>query len=147
MMVLNFSHPLTGQQLRDIEAATSRCVDEVRDVPAQFNEQYLFPDQAIALADACDLTPADWQTEPMLIVPPAFNFIAVTLLAELHGRMGYFPPVVRLRRRQGDGPPSYEVAEVINLQSVRDVARGKRRRKTSLADAIADADIVRLLPD
>ena len=31
------------------------------------------------------------------VVPPALNFITAVLLAELHGRMGYFPAIVRLR--------------------------------------------------
>lgn len=30
-------------------------------------------------------------------VGEALNFIAAALVAELHGRMGYFPPVVRTR--------------------------------------------------
>jgi len=48
------------------------------------------------------------------------------LLAELHGRCGYFPPCIRLRPAQGPVPPQYEVAEVLNLQAVRDAARQKR---------------------
>jgi hypothetical protein len=40
--------------------------------------------------------------------------------------MGYFPPIVRLKPVAGALPPRYEVAEVINLQGVRDTARKKR---------------------
>ena len=47
-------------------------------------------------------------------------------LAELHGRMGYYPPVVRLRPVPDSLPPRYEVAEILNLQAVRDDARRKR---------------------
>jgi hypothetical protein len=80
----------------------------------------------VALVDSVDLAPSDWQTQPLLVVPPSLNFIAVTLLAELHGRMGYFPPVVRLRPVAGSTPTRYEVAEIINLQQVRDEARSRR---------------------
>ena len=66
------------------------------------------------------------QTEPVLVNLPSLNFIAALLLAELHGRMGYFPPVLRLRPEPGSLPPQYEVAEILNLQSVRDGARRKR---------------------
>lgn len=63
---------------------------------------------------------------PLLVVPPALNFAAFALLAELHGRMGYFPTVVRLRPVSGTTPPRFEVAEVINLQAIRDSARKRR---------------------
>lgn len=58
---------------------------------------------------------------------PSLNFIAAVLLAELHGRMGYFPTIVRLRPVADATPRRFEVAELIDLQSVRDVARIKRR--------------------
>jgi hypothetical protein len=45
-------------------------------VPAQFDTQAEFAPQAVALAEACGLTPAEWQTAPLLLVPPALNFIA-----------------------------------------------------------------------
>jgi hypothetical protein len=79
-----------------------------------------------ALAGACGLTAQEWQTRPLLVVPPALNFIAVALLAELHGRMGYFPSCLRMRPVAGARPPRYEVAEVLDLQAVRDAARAKR---------------------
>ncbi len=71
------------------------------------------------------LSPEELQTAPVLINPPSLNFITAVLLAELHGRMGYFPPVVRLRPAAGL-PPRYEVAEILNLQAIRDAARRTR---------------------
>lgn len=127
MMILNFSHPLTGEQLEQIEALTRSKVVEVRDVQSQFDTDRPFVPQVEELVEACGLTPEEWQTLPILVVPPALNFIAVTLLADLHGRMGYFPPVVRIKPVRGAVPPRYEVAEVINLQEVRDKARTKRQ--------------------
>jgi len=127
MILLNFTHPLTGEQVRQIEAITGQAVAEVRDVPAQFDPQQPFAPQAQALVEACRLTPAEWQTQPILVNPPSLNVIAAVLLAELHGRMGYFPPVIRLRPVAGSTPPRYEVAEVINLQEVRDQARRRRQ--------------------
>ncbi len=126
MFLLNFSHPLTPDQISQVEDITGESVAEVRHVPAQFDHDRPFAPQAVTLADACALSPAEWQTTPLLVVPPALNFIAVTLLAELHGRMGYFPTCVRLRPVAGSRPPRYEVAEVLDLQTVRDTARQKR---------------------
>ena len=127
MILLNFSHPLTDEQVKEIEAITGQKVAEVRSEMPQFNHQQPFVPQAEALAEACQLTPQEWQTTPLLVVPPALNFIAVVLLAELHGRMGYFPPVVRLRPLEGRTPTRYQVAEVVNLQQVRDDARTRRQ--------------------
>ncbi len=126
MILLNFTHPLTPDQVRQVEALTGEEVAEVRHVPAQFDTEEFFAPQVVALAEGCGLSPEEWQTRPILVVPPALNFIAVALLAELHGRMGYFPPVVRTRPVAGSVPPRYEVAEVLNLQAIRDEARKRR---------------------
>ena len=66
------------------------------------------------------------QSRALLVNPPALNFVAVALLTELHGRMGYFPPIIRLRPASGSLPPLFEVAEVLKLQAVRNVAGRKR---------------------
>jgi hypothetical protein len=126
MLLLNFSHPLTADHLAQLEALAGQPVARVLDAPAQFDVAASFVTQVVALVDGIGLSPAEWQTSPILVNPPALNVIAVTLLAELHGRMGYFPPVVRLRIVEGSLPPQFEAAEIINLQAVRDQARGKR---------------------
>ena len=127
MILLNFSHPLTDEHLAQIEALTGQKVAEVRGEMAQFDHWAPFAEQVRALADRVGLSSEEWQTTPLLVVSPSLNFIAVTLLAELHGRMGYFPPVVRLRPVEGSTPTRYEVAEVVNLQQVRDDARTRRQ--------------------
>ena len=126
MIILNFTHPLTAEHLARIEALTGQQTARIIDAPAQFDQAQDFVPQIEALADACGLTPAEWQTVPLLVVPPALNFIAVTLLAELHGRMGYFPSCVRMRPIAGVVPPRYEVAEILALQEVRERARTRR---------------------
>jgi hypothetical protein len=40
--------------------------------------------------------------------------------------MGYFPATLRLRPVAETTPPQFEVAEIINLQAVRDRARQMR---------------------
>lgn len=126
MILINFSHPLTPDQLRAIEQQTAAQVERVLDAPAQFDHARPFAEQVTALVDSLDLTPAEWQQAQIIVVPPSLAVIAATLLAELHGRMGYFPPVVRLRPVEGALPPRFEVAEIINLQVVRDAARRSR---------------------
>lgn len=126
MLILNFSHPLTDDQKNQIETLISRPIDEIRDIPAQIDHHQPFAPQIEALIEVCDLTPQEWQSTPLLVVPPALNFIAVALLAELHGLMGYFPDCVRLRPVEGARPPRFEVAEILNLQAFREAGRGRR---------------------
>lgn len=126
MLLLNFSHPLTPDHLRQIEALTGQTVERVIEVHSQIDPQQSLAPQVTALVDQTCLSPAEWQTLPLLVNPPSLNFIAIVLLAELHGRCGYFPAHLRLRPVQGSLPPQYEVAEVLDLQALRDLARRKR---------------------
>jgi len=126
MILLNFSHPLTPDHLAQVESLTGQQIERVIEIPAQIDPQQPLVPQVVALADECGLSPTEWQTLPLLVNPPSLNFIAVALLAELHGRCGYFPAHLRMRPVQGSVPPQYEVAEVMDLQAVRDVARRRR---------------------
>jgi len=126
MILLNFSHPLTDAQQAQIEALTDETITQIITVPVHFDTTQPFRPQLEALMATVPLTPTQWQTEPVLVNLPALNFIAALLLAELHGRMGYFPPVIRTRPVPDALPPRYEVAEILNLQAVRDAARARR---------------------
>ena len=126
MILLNFSHPLTAEHLQQIEALAGQKVEQVIEIPSQIDPQQPLVPQVIALADQVGLSATEWQTLPLLVNPPSLNFIAVTLLAELHGRCGYFPAHLRMRPVQGSIPPRYEVAEVVDLQAVREKARRRR---------------------
>ena len=126
MILLNFSHPLSPGELARLETLTGQPIERVVEVKTQIDTQANLVPQVVALADACKLSPEQWQTAPLLVLPPSLNFVAVTLLAELHGRMGYFPAHLRMRPVPDALPPRYEVAELINLQAVRDEARKKR---------------------
>ncbi len=77
-------------------------------------------------APKADGTGQDWQTAPLLVSLPELSTIAAAVLAELHGRMGYFPPVIRRRRIGGSPRVVFEVAEIVNLQELREEARLRR---------------------
>jgi len=127
MIIVNFTHPLTDAQLAQIAALTKAEPARVIQAMAQFDDQQPYAAQAADLVAQVDLSPEEWQTTPILVVPPALNFIAALVLAELHGRMGYFPAVVRLRPVPDAVPRRYEVAEILDLQGVRDAARHARK--------------------
>lgn len=126
MILLNFSHPLTPEQLQQAESHAGQPIEKVIELPVQFNNDEPFLPQLAALTADMPLSNQELQTLAILVNLPSLNFICALLLAELHGRMGYFPPVLRLRPAAGSLPPRYEVAEVLNLQAVRDQARKKR---------------------
>ncbi len=126
MLILNFSHPLTDTQKQQIEIITGNPIAEIRTVPSQMDDTQPFAPQIAQKVAAIDLTPQEWQSTPILIVPPALNFSAAVLLAHLHGLMGYFPPIVRTRPVPDSLPPRFEVAEIINLQHIRQKARQSR---------------------
>lgn len=126
MLLLNFSHPLTPPQRARLEEITAQEISRVIEVKTQIDTANALAPQIVALADACALSPEEWQSQPILVVPPSLNFVAVALYAELHGRMGYFPAMVRTRPVADALPPQYEIAEIVNLQAMREQARKTR---------------------
>lgn len=128
MLLLNFSHPLTSQHLTRIAELTGQ-EPAVIEVPTQLDHERPFAEQVVELVDHIGLSSVEWQTTPLIVNPPGYALAAVALLAELHGRIGHFPSVLRLRPVSGSNPPHFEVAEIINLQAVRDRARQQRLRK------------------
>jgi len=69
--------------------------------------------------------PTSRKPHALLINPPGYAPVAFVLLAELHGRIGHFPSLMRLRPKSGP-VTTYEVAELLNLQAVRDASRTRR---------------------
>jgi len=125
MLILNFTHPLTSEHTAQIAAFAGTAIDGVRAIPVQIDQAQPLAAQIRALVDAVELTSEEWQTRPLLINPPGYAPAAFVLLAELHGRIGHFPALIRLRPKAGP-VPAYEVAELLNLQAVREAARTRR---------------------
>src|SRR4051812_39589982 len=97
MIVVNFSHSLTGEHLEALQQRTGHEVTRVIDRPAAFDHGAPFADQARALVDAVGLSRPEWESEALLVNLPSLSPIAALVLAELHGRMGHFPSVIRMR--------------------------------------------------
>jgi hypothetical protein len=125
MLILNFTHPLTNDQQSQIETLANTSIEEVRTIRVQINQEDPLEPQITAIVDAAGLSSEEWQTRPLLINPPGYAPAAFLLLAELHGRIGHFPSLIRLRPKPGP-VTSYEVAELLNLQSIREAARRRR---------------------
>jgi hypothetical protein len=125
MFILNFSHPLTDEQLAHIGKLANAPIDDIRTTPVQIDQTQALEAQVRAIVDSVGLSSEEWQTRQLLINPPGYAPAAFVLLAELHGRIGHFPTLVRLRPRPGP-VTTYEVAELLNLQTIREEARTHR---------------------
>lgn len=126
MIVVNFSHPLSEEQQRRIEALTGQTIDAVYDIPCQLDQDKAFAPQIAGIIDAVPVLAEDWQTNSVLVNLPGLHNAAALVVAELHGRMGHFPACVRIRPVAGSVPTQFEVAEIINLEAVRREARTRR---------------------
>src|SRR6266487_1427043 len=125
MLILNFTHPLTPEQRAQIETLAHTSIEEIRTIPVQIDQTEPLEPQITTIVDAVGLSSEEWQTRSLLINPPGYAPAAFVLLAELHGRIGHFPTLIRLRPKPGP-VPSYEVAELLNLQTIREEARKRR---------------------
>jgi hypothetical protein len=126
MLVLNFTHPFTTEQKTQIEALADTHLEDIRTIPVQIDQNEPLVPQIVALVDAVGLSSEEWQTRQLLINPPGFAPAAFVLLAELHGRIGHFPALIRIRPKTGP-VTTYEVAELLNLQAIREQARYRRQ--------------------
>lgn len=125
MILINFSHPFTDEQRKQVED-TMLMPMTIVDVRCQLDVGEPFADQVMALVDEISLSANEWQTEPIAVNLPALSTAATLLLAELHGRMGYYPPVVRLKQVDGSVPPRWELAEILDINNQRNEARKRR---------------------
>lgn len=126
MLILNFSHPLSESQRQQIAEFAQDVEPAVQDIQVQINFTRPLPPQIAAIADAVSMTPREWQTTPFLVNVPGQALVAALLIAELHGRCGYFPPCLVLVRQGNANPPVFEVIGIADLQDQRDAARQRR---------------------
>ncbi len=125
MLILNFAHPLTKEQCTQIETLAQKTIAEVRAIVVQIDQEAPLGPQISRIVDTTGLSAQEWQTWPLLINPPGYAPAAFVLLAELHGRMGHFPTLMRLCPRYG-ATTTYDVTELLNLQSIRETSRTHR---------------------
>lgn len=123
IIILNFSHPLTEQQIKEMGKLLKKTVADVIHIPTVMNESQPFRPQLCDLINAAKVSSEGLQRGDYIINLPGFAPAAAVLIAELHGRMGHFPTIIRMKKVEGSLPPSFNVEEIINLQAIRDEGR------------------------
>ena len=119
-IIINFStHPLTDRHKEQIRRLGFGSVKQFIEVPVQLDNNRVFNEQVNEIVKSVNLTLHQWQTEPILLSLPGFSPAAGLILAQLHGMMGHFPSIMRMKPAGG----GFEVGEIINLHEVREDAR------------------------
>jgi len=84
-------------QQSQVEMISGQKLTQIIHAKVQFDTEKPFWHQINNVVSKIPLSFEEYQTQPILIIPPSLNTIALVLMAELHGRMGYFPPVLRMK--------------------------------------------------
>ena len=129
LVLLNFGHPLAVSQHAQLEALVGRSIAERR-VSAHIDREVPLAQAARALTRQVPLSSTEWQSQPLAVILPGLSVLAACLLAEIHGRSGHFPTIVNLRPAPDPAlaVTVFEVAELVNLQAIRDDSRSIRER-------------------
>ena len=122
ILVLNFARPLTAQQQTQIEELSSTTIENIINIPTLINEEERLEPQIANLIEAVDQSIHDWHKRDILVNPPGYAPAAILLLAEIHGRIGHFPTIIRMRPNH-TSITTYEIIELLNPQTIRDAAR------------------------
>ena len=69
MILLNFSHPFTIEQLQELEKLTGSKIDRVVEIVAQIDPRQPIAPQESAMADRVGLTTEEWQAAHLLVNP------------------------------------------------------------------------------
>lgn len=122
LRLLNFGRELTAMQQQQIEQRLGERVHEVIALATRFDDERPYGPQCIALLDHLGWSKQEWETHPLLLIPPGFAPAALTLISLIHGRRGHFPAMVRIRPETAGLQTTYVLSEIVNLQALRHAA-------------------------
>lgn len=122
--VINFGHALTDEQIKELEALGYRIGIPNLGASFHLDDHAPFGPQVERILDSFGYSKAEWErvSNTTLFVLPTHAEIAGIFLAQLHGRMGHFPRIIR-RTRGTDG--GFHVVEVVDLQQLRNEQRAR----------------------
>lgn len=129
VIVINLSgHSLTDLQRKQLEREV--YIEEVIELPVHFDAYQDLGTQVAKVLENIGLAVEEWSERNIYLVLPGIAPGAAALLATIHGLRGGFPKVVWIYQKPHD-TTQYEVAQIINLQALRDTAREVRANRGS----------------
>jgi len=119
--LLNFSHPFTREQLATIADDYGIRIEDITVIscPVQIDMNVSLKSQVEAIISKIGFSPDEWQTQHIIMNPPALSNVALVTVAELHGRIGHYPHMIRIVANHSGTITTFDIAEIINLDIVR----------------------------
>lgn len=128
MQILNFAHPFTPTMLEQTAKLLSIPTEQITEhrVTVQIDRSQPITLEMSRIVDSLGFSSETWQTQAFVVNLPGLAIAAGVLIAEIHGRTGFFPSVLTITPVPESVTPVFRVTEVIALQTVRDLARERR---------------------
>jgi hypothetical protein len=127
--ILNFGHPLADRVLTLLAPSRQVRVSLQLDMDNESTPPQVVRAVSKALQEAKASGAVLDGTEPVAVVLPGVTEAAAIVLAELHGRLGTFPQVLALRRREDRTYGLFQNSVrfgVVDLERLRQEARERR---------------------
>jgi len=123
VIVINFSgHPLTTIQQKQLRDRFGFHIEELIELPVHFDTQEDLKPQVKKWIEEVGLAPEEWSEENIILILSGLAPVAAAILATIHGLRGGFPRIMVIYQAPNDRT-QYEVAQVVDLQALRDMGR------------------------
>ncbi|AZK60368.1 hypothetical protein Daudx_1836 [Candidatus Desulforudis audaxviator] len=123
VIAINFSsHPLTSFQQEQLRERFHVHIEELIELPVHFLAQEDLKPQAKKWIEEVGLALEEWSEKNIVLILPGLAPGAATILAAIHGLRGGFPKILWVYQAPNDRT-QYEVAQVVDLQALRDMGR------------------------
>lgn len=125
MTILNLASQLSSDDVSAVAALSGRKPRRVVNVVPNFVESEPLGPQVRELLDGLGFSSADWEKQSIILNLPPDPAASALIVAEIAGRRGRTPSVIRWRTAPGG--QGREPAEVISLHEIRKEARHQRK--------------------
>lgn len=124
-IIINFSHPFIESK-EELEEVLDCRIKKIIEIEPNFDLEKDLEPQVDELIEDARLTPKEWQSPFIMVNVPHYPPATAIFIANFHGRSGHFPTIIYRPPVKKGGVTSYPVKGAIDLQAVRDRARGRR---------------------